>query len=125
MFKVTIEYVLNKFPSARRIMLATTKEMSKINYENYLKAGFPIPGSDGLGYEYLPMTNIDADDYPEDCQYVDRIGDTKAWNTWNDGKWDWLPSEDNPDEGFDIPISGGYGRDKHTFIAEFPSHLCK
>ena len=55
MYKVTIEYVLNVFPSARRIMLATTKEMSKVNYENYLKAGFPIATSDGVGYEYIQM----------------------------------------------------------------------
>ena len=24
---------------------------------------------------------------------------------------------------FETPISGGYGKDKHTFIAEFPPHL--
>ena len=104
-------------------MLATTKEMSKVNYENYLKAGFPIAGSDGVGYEYLQMTNIYADDYPEDCPYVDGIGDTSAWNIWNDGKWNWLASEDNPEEGYKVPISGRYGRDKHIFIAEFPPHL--
>ena len=123
--RVTIVYVFNVFPLARRILLVTTKEMAKVNYESYLQAGFLIATSDGVGYEYLQMTNIYADDYPEDCPYLDGIRDTEAWNTWNDGKWDWLPSEDNPDEGFDIPISGGYGRDKHTFIAEFPSHLWK
>ena len=27
--------------------------------------------------------------------------------------------------GLDIPISGGYGEDKHTLVAEFPSHLLR
>ena len=35
---------------------------------------------------------------------------------------DW-PKKTIPKKGYNIPTSGGYGRDKHIYIAEFPPHL--
>ena len=122
---VTIEYVLKKSPDARQLMLCTTKDISRVNYDNYLNAGFPVPSIDSHGYQFLKKINFDHDGYPSDCSYFDRARDTDAWSLWNDGEFDWKPLE-LEDGSFDDEnghdISGGYGADKYTFIAEFPPH---
>ena len=68
--KVTIQYVLEKFPEAVQLMLCTTTEISSVNYDNYLYAAFPVTSSTGVGYQYLRMTNIDEDGYPSDNTYI-------------------------------------------------------
>ena len=76
------------------------------------------------------FTDIDADGYPSDSTYINTIGDTVAWDTWNTGKWRWSRIKRHfhngvwrRNMGIDTPISGGYGEDKHTLVAEFPPHL--
>ena len=119
-----------KFPHALRLMLCTTQEISAINYDNYLHKGFPVPAENGVGYQYLTMTNMDEEGYPSDSTYINEVGSDEAWLMWNDGVYEWergdvtsmVEHSDGSDEevGVETPISGGYGRDKHTFIVEFP-----
>ena len=78
------------------------------------------------------MTDIDAVGYPSDSEYLDTFGDTAAWKVWNEGKWRWnrlkryrVRGVMRRDMGIDTPISGGYGEDKHTLVAEFPDHLLR
>ena len=113
-------------------MLATSDHISTVNFSNYVNNGFPVDSSNEEGYEYLEMTDIDADGYPSDSTYLDTIGDTDAWQVWNAGKWRWnrirrykLEGVLRRDMGIDTPISGGYREDKHTLVAEFPDHLLK
>ena len=128
--KVTIQYVLNTYPEVKRLMLGTSHLISKTNFENYISNGFPIDHINGVGYEYLEMVDIDADGYPSDSSYINTIGNTSEWNTWNTGKWRWNKITRHYHEGvwrrnfgYNRPLSGGYGEDKHTLVAEFPPHL--
>ena len=128
--KVTIQYVLKTYPQVQRLMLGTSQLISKTNFENYINNGFPVDSSGGEGYEYLEMTDIDADGYPSDSTYINTIGNTLDWKTWNTGKWRWNRITRFLHEGVwrrnfgvDTPVSGGYGEDKHTLVAEFPPHL--
>ena len=89
MQKVTIEYVLKTFSDALRLMLATSDHISPINFNNYINNGFPVDSSNKEGYEYLEMTDIDADGFPSDSIYLDALGNTAAWKVWNAGKWRW------------------------------------
>ena len=76
------------------------------------------------------MTNLDEDGYPFDNSYINRTGPTPAWDCWNSGDYEYAPVtfpigeglQGNPEEQMYIwtPVSGGYGADKHTFVAEFP-----
>eukprot|EP00588_Corethron_pennatum_P030363 CAMPEP_0194340680 /NCGR_PEP_ID=MMETSP0171-20130528/87246_1 /TAXON_ID=218684 /ORGANISM="Corethron pennatum, Strain L29A3" /LENGTH=181 /DNA_ID=CAMNT_0039105735 /DNA_START=176 /DNA_END=718 /DNA_ORIENTATION=+ len=91
--KVTIEYILKEFPAARYIMLATTTNISKVNYNHYLSTGFPVRSEDGNEYTYIKMVNIDHPDFPIDCDYLDNVGDTSQWNVWNDGTFDYKPTK--------------------------------
>ena len=135
LYMVTIKYVLEKFPEALRVMLCTLTEISSVNYDTYLYAGFSAPNSSGVGYQYLRMTNINEEGHPLDNDYINEVGPTEAWDLWNDGEYEWervnfqdgkIHDGNSEDAmGVETPISGGYGRDRHTFIAEFPPHLCR
>ena len=123
--KVIIEYVLKTYP-------ATSEHISKVNFNNYINNGFPVESSNKKGYEYLEMTDIDADGFPSDSLYLDSFRDTSAWDVWNAGKWRWnrvirtkVGGIWRRDMGHNIPLSGGYGFDKHTLVCEFPGHLLR
>ena len=116
-------------------MLCTTPQISAINYDNYLHKGFPVPTQDVGKYTYLTMTNMDEEGYPSDSPYITEVGSDEAWKIWNDGLFMWergdvtsmVEHSDGSDEevGVETPISGGYGKDKHTFIVESPKWVCK
>ena len=128
--KVTIQYVLKTYPEVTRLMLGTSHLISPTNFENYISNGFPVDHISGVGYEYLEMVDIDADDYPSDSEYIRSIGTTSEWNTWNTCRWRWNKIKRHYYDGrwrrgFGQyrPLSGGYGEEKHTLVAELPAHL--
>ena len=83
------------------------------------------------------MTNMDEDGYPSDNSYINSVGPTPAWECWNSGEWLCEPVNSelgqvlhgnpggNQEDEMCIwtPVSGGYGSQKHTFIAEFPNRF--
>ena len=128
--KVTIQYVLKTYPEVTRLMLGTSHLISPTNFENYISNGFPVDHISGVGYEYLEMVDIDAVEYPSDSEYINQIGNTRDWDTWNTGKWRWNKITRHYHEGRwrrnffkKSPLSGGYGEHKHTLVAEFPPYL--
>ena len=76
------------------------------------------------------MTDIDEGGYPSDFPYLDNIGDTATWDVWHACTWRWIRVNRVRYRGYmccgmlyNIPLSGGYGEDNHTLVAEFPDHL--
>ena len=111
-------------------MLGTSVHFSEVNFNNYIKNGFPVDSPSNAGYQYLQMTDIDADNYPSDSPYINSIEDTCAWDTWNDGRCRWqnirrifIDGRWRRNQGYDVPTTGGYGIDKHTLVCEFPPYL--
>ena len=125
-----MEYVLKTYPDVVRLMLGTSVHFSEVNFNNYIKNGFPVDSPSNVVYQYLPMVNTDADNYPSDSPYINSIGDTRAWDTWNDGRCRWqkirrikIHGHWRRNRGYDVPTTGGYGIDKHTLVCEFPPYL--
>ncbi len=122
--KVTVEYIRSELPEAKYIMLATTTEISEANYTNYTATGFPWLRSGGEGYDYLKMTDIDHDDFVDDG-FTAEIGSDESWDLWTEGKTKWQGKRQRNGKrsrthGWNVPVTGGYGKDKHTLVAKLP-----
>ena len=125
-----MEYVLKTYPDVVRLMLGTSVHFSEVNFNNYIRNGFPVDSPSNVGYQYLKMVDMDEDNYPSDSPFINSIGDTSAWKTWNDGRCCWqkfkrifIDGRWRRNQGYDVPTTGGYGIDKHTLVCEFPPYL--
>ena len=118
-----MDYVCKKYPEAKFIMLATWKEYNPVNYSNYVNNGMPVPTPEG-GYMSIPMRDVDHIDH-DDIAFDRRVGDDAAWELWVNGDWQFTGKmlkngKRDKNQGTKIPLSGGYGFEKHTLVAELP-----
>ena len=121
--KVTMSFICEEYPRAKFVMLATCEAYNPENYSNYIKNGMPVPSPDG-SYTKVPMIDVDDPDH-DDKAFDARVGDDDAWELWTNGNKKWTGNvlksgKLSKCSGTLIPISGGYGFEKHTLVAELP-----
>ena len=121
--KVTMHFICKNYPLAKFVMLATCEAYNPENYSNYLKNGMPVPSQDG-SYTKVPMIDVDHPNH-DDKAFDARVGDDDAWELWTNGQFKWTGNMlksgiRSKTSGTSIPITGGYGLDKHTLVAELP-----
>ena len=121
MNKVTGDYIRRAIPQAQYIMLATSRHQ-QANYNTYTVTGFPWLRGNGEGYDYIKMIDIDI---WEEEDFASSIGSDAAWDLWTEGKTRWQGKllsngKRSKTTGWRIPVSGGYGKDKHTLVAQLP-----
>ena len=121
-----MHYICRNYPLAKFVMLATCQAYNPANYSNYLKSGMPVPNQGG-GYMNVPMVDVDHPDH-DDKEFDKRVGDDDAWELWTTGQWKWTgrmltSGQRSKSQGTRSPLTGGYGSDKHTLVAELPLFL--
>ena len=121
--KVTMSFICEEYPRAKFVMLATCEAYNPENYSNYIKNGMPVPSPDG-SYTKVPMIDVDDPDH-DDKAFDARVGDDDAWDLWTHGEKEWTgrrlkSGKRGVRQGTTVPITGGYGFEKHTLVAELP-----
>ena len=105
---MTSDYIRRTYPSATRVAVVTSEELSPANWKNYTTNGFPWASAGA--YNYLPMVNIDN---PEYAGGEHDAGPDEAWNIWAKGKM-------RNRKGYANCVSGGYGQYGYTLVAMIP-----
>ena len=117
------------YPQTERVMLATSMELSSINYHQYTETSLPVLKVGGNEYDYHKMMDIDHPDYDSEDPYPNLIGSDADWTVWEHGrkkgKRNKLSDGSNSETyKYYIPYSGGYGCGNATLITELPEHFC-
>ena len=117
-------YIYKNYPEAKFVMLATCKEYNTANYSNYMKNGMPVPTQGGGYTQKILMVDVDHPDHNND-EFDRRVGDDAAWKLWTHSEWHFTGNrlkngKRAKRKGTRFPLTGRYGLDKHTLVAELP-----
>ena len=115
------------FPDAKFLMLATTPQWNEANYKNYMSQGFPVMNETRENYQYMKMRDVDHPDYDDD-DFDWSVGNKKVWERWTFGTTEFLgkvlkSGKRSKSHGYMVPVSGGYGENKHTLVCVLPSYF--
>ena len=108
-------------------MLATCEAYNSENYRNCTKVGLPVPPEDGVGHTYHKMIDVDAPDH-KDKAFDCIVGTNDVWELWTKGWFTFrgktlTNGKRSKKIGTKTPVTGRYGYDKHTLVAELPNHF--